>query len=513
MRRLRYALWPAGLVLGVIAERLGRPELTALDAVAGFAFLGFGLLVWDRRPESWAGAITASTGLAWFVGAFGGWGLYLHRGPLAHLLLTYPTGRPSTRLDRVGVGMAYAYALAYPVAGNDAVTVAFALGLVTLCVRRVVIAGGMERRARTASLIAAAAFAFVLTLGASTRFAGAETGRSMLWAYDVGMVLIAAWLFAYGFWGRATQAAVTRLVVDLGDSAAAGTLRAKLARALDDPGLVLGYWLPEGQRYVDETGRAIELPVVGSDQAVTPIEEDGMQIAVLVHDRSVLDDPRLLPSVASAARLAVSNARLQVEVRARVAEVEASRRRVIEAGDAQRRRLEHELRERAERRLHRVAALLDECGTPLADARRGLDAARSDLRKFAQGIHPTALVAGGLPLALNELAARCSVPVEVCAPQQERLPLAVEAAVYFVCAEALTNIAKHGRASRAAIGVSAEKGWVTVEVTDDGIGGADLGRGSGLRGLADRVEALGGRLRVESAAARGTRVLAEIPLT
>ena len=299
--------------------------------------------------------------------------------------------------------------------------------------------------------------------------------------------------------------------MDLGEPGAAGTLRDRLARALGDPTLAIGYWLPGEGRYVDQAGQPLALPAAGTERVVTPIEEDGRRIAALVHDAAVLEDPGLVSAVASATRLAVSNARLQAEVRARVAEVEASRRRIVEAADAQRRRLEQELRDGAERRLAGVAETLAACGPVLAEVCAGLGAARSELREFASGIHPATLTHAGLGAALTELAARSPVPVEVRAPENQ-LPQAVAVAAYFTCSEALANAAKHARASRVTVVVEPRDDRLLVEVADDGVGGADLEGGSGLRGLVDRIEALGGRLKLDSAPGRGTRVIAVLPL-
>jgi hypothetical protein len=208
---------------------------------------------------------------------------------------------------------------------------------------------------------------------------------------------------------------VTGLVVDLGEPAKGGVLRDRLARALGDPTLVVGYWLPGQDCFVDEAGRPVALSAAGAGRAVTPVEEDGRRIAVLVHDLAVLDDPALLAAAGSAARLAVANARLQAEVGARVSEVEASRRRIVEASDEQRSRLERELREGAERRLARVAELLADCAS-LAEVRAGLDAARAELREFARGIHPPTLTERGLGASVRELAERSPIPVVVAVP-------------------------------------------------------------------------------------------------
>lgn len=510
MRWLRCALWPAGFAFGVAAEWIGQPQLIVFDAATGFALLFLGLASWSRRPGSRAGPIMSAAGFAWFLGTLWAPAVFLVRGPLTQLLLSYPDGRLSSRLERVAVDVAYVYAAADAMAGNSYATIVFAVGLVVLSARRYMVAAGPERRARLAPLAGAVAFGLVLMAGAVARFAGVGAGSVVLLAYDLTVCLVAIGLFADLLWGRWARAAVTGLVVDLGEPAAGGVLRDRLAGALGDPTLVVGYWLPQEGRYVDETGRPVELPARDAGRAVTPVEEGDGRVAVLVHDPAVLDDPGLLSAVGSAARLAVSNARLQAEVAARVEEVEASRRRIVEASGEQRARLERELREGAERRLAHVAGLLAGCGEPLAEVCAGVDAARAGLREFARGIHPATLTERGLGAAVRDLAERFPITVEVAAPPA-RFPPAIEAAAYFVCAESLTNVAKHAAASHARIGITAEDGWLTVIVADDGIGGADMSSSSGLRGLSDRVEALGGSLAVQSPPGGGTRVMAELP--
>ena len=233
----------------------------------------------------------------------------------------------------------------------------------------------------------------------------------------------------------------------------------------------------------------------------------------------MLEDAALVDAVASAARMAVANARLQAEVWTRVLELAASRRRIVEAADAQRRRLERELSAGAEQRLAAVAAILDETRTAvgrpaavtLAETEDELRKARAELHDFAQGIHPAALTDGGLSAALPDLALRAGLPVDL-EISVGRLDPAIEAAVYFLCSEALTNGARHARATGMAVAVTQSRGRLRVEIADDGIGGADPAKGTGLRGLGDRIEALGGRLSVESLPRQGTSLLAEIPV-
>jgi signal transduction histidine kinase len=211
---------------------------------------------------------------------------------------------------------------------------------------------------------------------------------------------------------------------------------------------------------------------------------------------------------------------LDAELRARLEELRASRARIVEAGDAERRRLERDLHDGAQSRLVALKLLLSsarrrarggELDAMLGEAIEELDTSLSELRELARGIHPAVLTDRGLEPALQALASRAPVPVTVEADNEDRLPGPVESAAYFVVSEALANVAKYAEATKAAVAVRHENGCVTVDVSDDGIGGADAGRGSGLRGLADRVAALDGTLSLESPAGGGTQLHAEIP--
>jgi signal transduction histidine kinase len=260
--------------------------------------------------------------------------------------------------------------------------------------------------------------------------------------------------------------------------------------------------------------------VEGPGQAVTVLEHDGQRLAVLVHDRALLDERELLDAVGAAAGLALENARLQAELRAQLAEVRASRARLVAAGDAERRRLERDLHDGAQQRLLGIRLALqlargqladggESAGQLLAEADAEVVDALAELRALARGIHPAILTDEGLAPALAGLARRTPVPVQVSVCG-ERLPAAVEATAYFVAAEALANIVKHAGASCASLAVARSNGRLAVQVTDDGHGGADAA-GAGLAGLRDRVEALDGRLQVDSPPGQGTRITAEIP--
>jgi signal transduction histidine kinase len=514
VRGLRLALLALGIGFGVAVEwAFYNPELglalAIADLVVGCVLLICGAVAWERRRDSHVGALMSLAGLTWFAGTIGGATLFWHRGPLVHLHLSYPTGRLPTRLTQAVVAAAYVDALIEPLGSNDVLTLVLAAVVALTACQVFLGTSGPARKAGGPALAAALAFAAVLALGALNGLADLGiSSRTVLWIYDTVIACVAVGLLVDLLRGRWTEAVVTGLVVDLGATSDAGTLRAKLARALGDPSLAVGYRLPETGAFVDDAGRPVTVPSTGSGRAATPIVVGGEEVAVLVHDEALLADRDLVDSVAAAARIALSNARLQAESRARAAELEASRRRIVEAADAQRRRLEQELREGPERRLATVAALVSGLDPQLEQA---LVDTRAELREFSRGVHPAVLTEGGLSAALAELASRSPVPVDVAA-SVDRLAPAIEAAAYFVCSEALANVAKHAKASHATVNVEARRGLLLVEISDDGIGGVDLGHGSGLRGLADRVEALGGRLTVESFPGPGTCVIAELPL-
>ena len=273
---------------------------------------------------------------------------------------------------------------------------------------------------------------------------------------------------------------------------------------------------------MDAAGRPIELPPTDSlDRAVTRLERDGQPIAALIHDPAISERQELVTSVAAAARLALENERLQAAVRAQLEDVRASRARIVEAGDAERRRVERDLHDGAQQRLVTLALALQMARTrattadpsllaTLERASAELDAALGELRELARGLHPSILVEEGLAAAIESLAERTPVPVEL-EVVEERLPAPVEATAYFVVAEALANIVKYADATQVRITVERRDGVLTVEAADDGMGGADPAKGSGLRGLDDRVAAAGGRFSVTSPPRGGTTIRAEIP--
>ena len=291
-----------------------------------------------------------------------------------------------------------------------------------------------------------------------------------------------------------------------------------LAEAVGDPGLELFFWLPADRVHVDAAGRVAD-PLPGDDRARTPVRRGELQLATVVHARALAERPDLLDSVIEAAGLAIEIARLRVEVRRRLADVEQSRARIVTAGYEERRRLERDLHDGAQQRLvsiglalRHIQSVLPAPSTQAAE----LDAtvaelgeAIDELRELARGVRPAGLDDGLAP-ALRALAARSPLRIRVAATS-ERFSDPIETAAYFVASEALTNAAKHANASDIAVNAERQNGRLVVSIRDDGVGGAVPSDGSGLAGMIDRVAALGGSVTVASPTGRGTTVTAELP--
>jgi len=463
-------------------------------------------------------------------------------GPLqlAWLLLGYGDDRPCAgcpgNLLRITPAPGLSEAIVH---AQQAIGVGLAVATIALLVRRWRDASA-SRRLAIAPVLVTGAVAFALLVPWTLNDAlGGPLGEWPDLALELALAGIPVAFLLGLLRTHLARAGVADLVVELGGPIAPGALRAALARALHDPSLTVAYWLPDGERHVDADGRTVALPD-GPERAVTEVQREGRRIAALVHDPALADEPELVASAGAAAALALENERLQAELRARLEELHASRARLVEAAEGERRRIERDLHDGTQQRLVSIAMTLglaesrvahdpDGAAPLLGQARAALSDALSELRELSQGIHPGILTERGLRAALEELAYGARVPFELDVDLSERLPDRVEAAAYFVVSEALTNVAKHAQAgavrvrvSRAGDGDGGGGGGngggnggggvrAIVEVADDGVGGADGARGSGLRGLRDRVDALGGRLVVTSPAGRGTVLKAEIP--
>jgi signal transduction histidine kinase len=527
----------AGVVLGAVAESaafdFAELRLWITDLLVGWTFIGCGLVAAVRRPDARSGTLMTATGFTWFLGNFAGveaelisWvagnAIYVHRGPLVHLILTYPSGRATSTPARVAVAAGYVAALVPAVWDSEVATLLLSALLIAFSAQDYARSVGQRRRPRGLALWAAVGLSTVLAGGAIARITlpSGDVGSSSLLAYELTLGAIAVCLMVGLITAPWERTDVTDIVLQLGASRSR-TLRDALARALGDETLEVGYWIAETGEFVDSQGRVVPVPGPASVRSVTLVQSDGEPIAMIVHDPVVLEDPALRTAVSSAARLAAVNARLQAEVRARVTELELSRQRILDARDEEHRRLERRIHDGAERRLEAVAedlrrgrrsALPGPTSERIESAEAQIARTIEELGRLARGLHPRALTEHGLETALMSVVERFPIPIEI-EVSGSRLPPTVEAATYFICAEALVNVAKHASASKASVCVvAAQDARVAMTIKDNGVGGADPTRGSGLRGLADRVTSLNGTLQVDSPPGRGTRLTAEIPL-
>jgi signal transduction histidine kinase len=376
-----------------------------------------------------------------------------------------------------------------------------------------------RRRALLPSVAGAACMLMFVWLLASDLFEGPRSQFMIMLAYCSMLVVPAAFLVGL-LRSRLARGGLAQLFRDLGGMRGEA-LQAALGRTLGDPTLVLAYRLPNSRGHVDATGRPVLVPPVTHDRTSASIEHEGREVAALVYDAALDEDPEMVEAVRAAATMALDNERLLEESESRLAEVQASRQRIVAAGDAERRRLERDLHDGAQQRLVAIALQLrmiqadirrdPAAAEQLVTAASGqLAASLEELRELARGIHPAALD-HGLESALDSLATRSTVPTAVSCDAPEHLPQAVELAVYFVACEALANVGKYAEATTASVRLSRAPRGVALEIADDGVGGADAVRGSGLHGLADRVEALGGHLLVTSPPGAGTVITAELP--
>ena len=461
---------------------------------------------------------------------------------LVQVVLTFPEGRPWSRVALVATAGAYAATLGGQLVGafvlpdsRDVLSVApqqtvadavdraqgilgivVALAVLFLLVRRLLVLRGPARRAQAPLLVAAGLTvpATVLWLvWVSANGDGAPTletiGRAVALLVPLGVV---AGIFS----SRLRRREASDLVVELRAEGAA-SLRERLARVLGDPTLEVAYRLDDG-RYVDAAGEPLELPQ-GPNRTVTLVTVRGEEVAALVHDPALLDEPALVESVRATAGLVLENERLAAEVRAQLAEVRASRGRIVAAADAERRRIERNLHDGAQQRLVTLSVALGLAASRdngansdvLSRALDEVEEAIAELRELARGIHPTLLREEGLEAAVEALARRTPLPVTVEGSVGQRLPDPVELAAYFLVSEALTNVVKHASASEATVRLERDTGTLRVVVVDDGVGGARAAADSGLAGLRDRLEALDAKLVIESAPGRGTTIHTEIP--
>jgi signal transduction histidine kinase len=530
----------AGLTIGWLGvhEHVSGTRIAADLALAWSLVAGSLVTTLERRrwrPAAWLLAASAFAllggDLGWtsshIVGAIGvvlGW---LWAAILVQLVLTFPEGRPWSPAAQLVVPAAYVVATAGQVvvasASSDAAAhraqeiAALAVGaaVLGLVAPRLLRLHGPGKRAHAPLLFAATA-STATAVGFLGWALAADAGSSRLDTIARVVALSLPIAVVCGIaWSRLHRLQASELAVELRTEAA--DMRMRLARALGDPTLELAYLLDDGS-YVDAAGHAIEVRQQ-TDRAVTALISGGEEIAVLVHDPALLDEPGLVESVRATAGLVLENERLAAQVRSQLVEVRASRARIVAAGDAERRRIERNLHDGAQQRLVALSMALgleasragEPAAGPLSRAQDEIEQAIGELRELARGIHPTLLRDDGLEAAVLSLARRMPLPVTVLGSVSTRILDTVELAAYFVVAEALTNVVKHASATEASVVLDHDEARLRVTVRDSGVGGAHIAPGSGLAGLRDRLDALDARLAIDSPRGGGTTVRAEFP--
>jgi signal transduction histidine kinase len=543
----------------------GRSSLTAsLTVAAGLGLVAAGLVTSFSRPAGRIGDLAVLAGLIWFAPVWVGW----DKGPplvrslgmlaaglafplLLHLVLAYPSGQLHGTIARVLVAAVYLetmvvalgqaffrkpffdpncwanctdnsfllrslpqLARAIEVADRWFTATAAAV-LVALCAWQLLRDSGPARRALLpvalpATVLAGAVIAHAVALQRRPLEDPSDPAFRTIFALGcTAVILLAAGLVWATVRTRSQRRAVAQITAGLGQAPPPGSLQAALAQAIGDPELQIAYWQPDSQHYVDANGQPIAQPVAGPGRAVTALVRDGRQIAVVSHTAAL---PDLERELGAAVRLALENERLQAQALAQLDQLRASRVRIVETGDSERRRLERDLHDGAQQRLlalsydlrlagARAAADGDsQTASLLTRATDQAQAALGELRDLAHGIYPAILAEAGLTPALATLADAAPLPVELRHAAEGRYPVVVETCAYLLVAEALDDAA--GRdASHATVSVDRDGGQLVITVHDDG-----TDRSSAMVELADRVGALDGQLTVEP-----TRLRAELP--
>jgi signal transduction histidine kinase len=557
-----------GNTFGGTSWREGLAEL-----VAGWIVIGAGLYIWRRPQARRAGLLLTMAGLAWFfdewnnprIGppfTFGLVASAVTPAALAHAVMAYPSGRLSSTIERITVAGAYANAFLFlgllPALYFDPrqqacglcptnplrvdgrpdlfdslnrwgvrLALVWTIVAAALCIWRLTRSSPPLRRATAPVILGGAAYLLLVCWDLAHSLPRGRLGNDQfdyqLWLWQatmlgvIGLGVAWSWLLR-----RRTRSAMATLVVELGQSPAPGALRNVLARSLKDPDLRLAYPVTDPYRWVDANGTTVDVDAVDG-RVTTALARDGRTVALLLHRRGLLDDPAVVDEVVAATRLALDHERLQAELLARLDELRSSRARIVATGDAERQHLERNLHDVAQQRL--IGLLLTR---RLTDGGRGADPDRAvcdlidraeerlgaaiiELRKLAHGIYPAILTDQGLAAAVSALAEHAHIPIAIESVPRARFLSSVETGAYFVIAETAGPAATLASASGVAINVQHDRGRLVVEIALDGVNDPIDELDMLFMGLADRVGAFGGRLRVQHVLHTRITIQAEIP--
>ncbi|VEP40291.1 MULTISPECIES: ATP-binding protein [Tessaracoccus] len=542
----------AGLEAALLAAVPGFHPLTLAYPAAAFVYVAAGALAWWRRPGSLMGALIMLGGLALLVAGVGNTELpgFTEVGAVAgtwilavivHLLLAFPGGRLRHRLPRAIVAAAYvnSVVLQLPRAllpaeqgqwwagAQSAVGTVVMVTVAGVLLYRLLLASPAKRR----TLIPLYGYGLAVAglIPTSTLILRGLLGMDPLQVWMLQMAAIAGVPLAFLAASLLGSFAPTAEAQALAAWLSAGTDRPPVAqaltRALGDPSVRITYWVPERQEFVDTAGERTDVPAPGSpDRDAVHIRSGGDLLGAILFDPRATT-ARAAQEAAGVVALAIEGERLTAALRASRAALLRSRSRLVEAADAVRTAIARDLHDglqvrlvllavEAQRLANAAAAGADghRLSTEATTLRHGIDEAAAELRRLARQVMPSALEERGLALAVEDLTDRMPLPTRFdAAAVPEDLPPAVALTAYFAVSEGLTNAVKHGRASTAWVTIERSGADLVVEVADDGAGGAAPRPGSGIGGLRDRVETVGGRLTVTSPQGGGTRLRVEVP--
>lgn len=567
VRSLGTSLALLGLIVSLLAAvEIGVPAVAGAGPlwivlsvpIGALVFVATGLIAWWRRPSNRTGAIMLWGSVLLLLSDLNSTGVpslsavsvvlaTLVLALLVHLLLAFPSGRLRTPTARWTVLAGYGVSLVLqvplylfdpsaspggmlavadvPAAVTAGSWVQRVCGMTVMVAAATVLAGRFRRAGRRDRWVVGPLYLYgigaVLMVPLTASVIRPLTGISAEASALTQLVLITAVPVTIGcamlFGGFARTSEIQELGAWLGTPDEARTsLRDALARTLGDPSVRLAFWAPDVGRYVDEDGRAVAMPEPAVDVTV-----GGRPVAAIGYDADLIGDRGLVAAAGRVVALALDRERLTAELRASASELQLSRARIVQAGDRERQRIAQNLHDglQAELVLLGVQAqdLADIPGATadVADAatrlRVRIDQAAGDLRQLVHAVMPQPLVERGLVSAVEDLVDRMPVPTRLETGAIATLPPAVQSTAYFIVAEGLANAIKHAHATKIMVRLAEAGERLSVEVTDDGTGGASIGGGRGLGGLTDRVDAVGGRLSIDSPAGRGTRLVAELP--
>lgn len=558
---LLLVIW--GLALGAIeiavlfSGEVDPPWQVVLFPVVGWVYLAAGAVAWVRRPSNRLGAIMIVGALAWMgagltntpVQSLETAGIILATVPLAvvlHLVLAFPSGRRRDTLTTATVLAAYFVGIVLqapryllgPEASGTVLQVVdrpdladlgrwvqHGVGALLIVVTAVILVRRLRDTGPRQRYVLAPLYVYAI---AALLWVPASRDLESLAVWDpltrgtVQLVALAGIPVAFAavmlLGGFARMGEIEELGAWLGaDEHARPELRDALATALGDPSLELAFWdMPSGA-YVDAAGSTIVLPATAGRAAVE-VTVGRRRVGAIVYDVTLIADPEPVRSAGRVVAVALDRERLTVELRASRERLRASRARVVEAADTERRRIAHDLHDTLQTRLVLLAVEAHGLGsnasarTGAAALEAGLQTAIGELRELVQGLLPAVLAERGLYAAVEDLADRVPLPITLeLDSQRARLPPPVESVGYLVVSEALTNAVKHAHARELRLRIERTNGQLAIEIEDDGIGGAGGGAGSGLTGMLERVEAVEGLLSVRSPPGGGTHILAEVP--